>query len=155
MKQLPIKVIPGDGQKGFYGNSTGRAEGAYTLSFVFSEHYSFLLKGYLRESDVYLKNLKESGLVYITKQILYPNQKSLGISNRIDRVFWKHSSDFCSIRSPHSKFIVDSNGNYKRTYTKDTRKWTLEVRDSEGEVRRVLKLKRFPNRWIPEFNYYF
>lgn len=65
-KNWPTINVQANGKCGWMG-------GAFSLSFVYSNRGNFLLKGYVKEVEEYLKKEKQSGLKYFVRHNLYPN----------------------------------------------------------------------------------
>jgi hypothetical protein len=124
-KVYPIIDVPANGCPNWY-------EGAFTLYFVYSKHHgNFILRGYRKEVDEYLKK-------NYTHYFYYVSMWSAGHS----RGHWKFWKDDVTIFEP----------------SKSYKSWKYNVvkykRDNYFNSERVLeiKLKRLPKRWIPEFN---
>lgn len=124
-----IEIEP-DGKKGWSG-------GAYTLAYVYSNKGNFLVKGYIREVEAYLKTLKQKGYKYFVNLSLRHTKSYLRNDNHRD--IWKFYKDNeYSIWQPR-----------KRDRKKKWDKWCFY---SYLEKKTIMQFKRFPNRWIPEFD---
>ena len=71
-----IEIEP-DSKKGWSG-------GAYTLAYVYSNKGNFLVKGYIREVEEYLKTLKQKGYKYFVNLSLRHTQSYCVTSNHRD-----------------------------------------------------------------------
>lgn len=127
-KKYKVIEVSADGTSGMYG-------GAYTLCFVYSKYNgNFVLKGYLREVEKYLK---ENYTHYFYNLSLW-NQ---GI-NRDIWYFWKKE-----IGIFHPAY------NDKRKGKKILiRKYSYLFNVDEVDLKIELAFKRLPKRWIPEFD---
>ena len=138
MKQklkLPEIVVPPSGKKRWLG-------GAYTFAFVYSPKGNFLIKGYLKEVEEYIT--KNIGGRYLIRLVLYGAPKYNNY--RDNRPFRKilHFSDVCNL------FIDSPNlrrHNYRTKYHIYPKTYFSNPNAS------IFKLKRLPQRWIPEYDY--
>ena len=113
------------GKKGWSG-------GAYTFAFIYSNKGNFLVKGYLNEVKLYLNDLKSRGYKYFVNISLWHNKKH--------RDIWQFYKD--------NDYAIWSSS-LNRNVSKKWSKWQLY----SYEKRTVIKVfKRFPNRWIKEFD---
>jgi len=131
-KKYPEIEIPADGNSGIMG-------GAYCLCFVYSKYNgNFVLKGYLREVEEYLKK-NYTHYFY-----------NLSLWNRgMNRDIWHFWKKNIGIFQPERK-------------SKDKERKKFRIReyydsysdDAEEQEKEKLELsfKRLPKRWIPEFN---
>jgi hypothetical protein len=123
-KQFDVIEVPKSGKPQWYG-------GAYTLAFVYSPKGNFLVKGYMREIEEYLD--KRFGR-YFVRYTMYKHRQHRDIF---------HFSNACGLylgtpRLKHDgycpRYIVRPFGAYKDI------------------TKTVLSFKRFPTKWIPEFD---
>lgn len=121
-KNYPVINVASDGRCGWSG-------GAFTICFVYSKsHGNFVLKGYYREVRKYLEsNYKD----YFCNYTLY--------SRYGHRSIWTFSKYGVIIHEPNSYLITNSN------------KFHIINYNSDG-TENVLKFKRLPRKWIPEFD---
>jgi len=122
-KEYPVIEVPSDGRKKW-------SDGAYCMLFVYSKYDgNFILKGYLREVDKYLK---ENYTHYFYYRSMWSNKISRGYWS-----FWKERVHFFEgNKSKREKFRVV--------------KFDETSYETKKEVE--LKFKRLPKRWIPEFD---
>lgn len=124
-----IEIKP-DGKRGWIG-------GAYTLAYVYSNKGNFLVKGYIREVEEYLKSLKQKGYKYFVNLSLRHTKSYMMQTNHRD--IWKfYKDDDYSIWKPQIK-----------TNKKKWSKWQLYSYDDK---KTIMEFKRMPNKWIPEFD---
>jgi hypothetical protein len=126
--KYPIIKVPASGKPDWYN-------GARTMCFVYSRnHGNFILEGYRREVDEYLKKNYTLYFCYIS---MWSNGKSRG----------------------HWDFWKDSIGIFEPS--KERKDWKWEIRPYSGgrsnlssaEInKKTFRFKRLPKRWIPEFN---
>ena len=117
-KRFKEIIVPGDGTSGW-------AEGAYTLAFVYSNTGNFLIKGYLREVKTYIK--KNFDKYFVNYSLWYDGR------NRNIWDFWK--KDIGIFEPSHSKLLK-------------TRKW--EFRYYYGKGNDAVLFKRLPKCWVKE-----
>lgn len=117
-----VVEVPADGKKGWH-------YGAYTFAFVYSKKGNFLIKGYRREVQSYIKENFQSH--YFVNFTLYDREVYRNIWH-----FWKedvhiHEANpfFCSRRA-----------------RPEHRKWKFYRYDDDVFV----EFKRLPKRWVPE-----
>lgn len=146
-KQFEVIEVPADGHKRWYG-------GAYCLTFVYSPKGNFLLKGYSYESDNYMK---QNFPICFYRQVLYNTNKICGRTSssilllRLKRPathFGKRElfnfSDGCPLTIIAPRLTAK---NYNPKYV-------VRAYDYHTNVNSInLKFKRFPTKWIPEFDY--
>lgn len=100
--------------------------GAYTLVFVYSRNKgNFILRGYRGEVMEYLKKNYTHYFCYIS---MWHNGSQRGHWH-----FWK---DNVMIFEP----------------SKSSKTWKYKIRTYADDEKKELVFKRFPRRWIPEFN---
>lgn len=137
-KMYPVIEVPADGKKGVAG-------GAYCLCFVYSKYRgNFVLKGYHREVQAYLKKNYTHYFYNMSMQWMGGHRDFWG--------FWKES---IGVHEP---------SRYKKGVKKEEMKfqirpygsWSYIVEEQEAEAERrkreTLVFKRMPKRWIPEFD---
>lgn len=126
-KQLKVIEIPKTGKKDWGG-------GAFTYAFVYSNKGNFLVKGYLREVEIYIgKNFSR----YFVRLVLYNHGEHRDIMK---------FGDNCRLYL----------GEPKDKTTNGRGNWRYEVSPYGYHTNlNAIKLsfKRFPNKWIPEFDY--
>jgi hypothetical protein len=124
MSQKNIRVIevPASGKTTWMG-------GAYTIAFVRSKSGNFILKGYMREIEEYLK---ENYTHYFANLTLYHKGKSRNIWR-----FWKDNVSLWESKTPRGR----------KYYTRG-----MEFRFTNPSTgkRESMRFKRLPNKWIPE-----
>jgi len=122
---IPIKVLP-DGKNGMCG-------GGFTMAFVYAPRGNFLIKGYYREVKKYIDETFKQGFVNYTLWYVcdYTNKKT-------HRSIWSFIGDKLSIHEP-----------YRPKRGSKTHKWGIYPY-SKKDV--VMRLKRMPKCWIPEFS---
>lgn len=131
-KKYPVIEIPTDGRSGMIG-------GAYTLCFVYSKYNgNFVLKGYLREVEAYLKK-NYTHYFY-----------NLSLWNRgMHRDIWHFWKKNIGIFQPESK----SKDKERRKFRIREYSCSYDNDTEEQEKEKIeLSFKRLPKRWIPEFN---
>jgi hypothetical protein len=133
-KHYPVIEVPADGE-------SGMSWGAYVLCFVYSKHKgNFVLKGYMREVQEYLKKNYTHYFCNYSMQYMGSHRDSWG--------FWKES---IGVHEPST---------YRKGVTKEQMKFTVRpyiswhCSDEEREKAdaEALHFKRMPKRWIPEFD---
>jgi hypothetical protein len=128
-KELNVIEVPASGKSDWYG-------GAYCIAFVYSKYKgNFVLKGYVDEVKAYLKNNYTHYFVNLTLW------SSHGFRSIWD--FWK---DNYHISQPDRRRVKPVR-HYKN---KPEYKWVLKAFYKDDNT--ALKFKRFPKRWIPEFD---
>lgn len=127
-KKYPERNILRDGKRGMAG-------GAYCLCFVYSKYNgNFVLKGYMREVEEYLK---KNYTHYFCNFSLW----NLGQSRDIWH-FWKKDIG-----------VFDVSIKERRKGKKsEIRPWMNPELDEETLKAKTFKFKRLPKRWIPEFD---
>lgn len=124
-----IEIKP-DGKRGWSG-------GAYTLAYVYSNKGNFLVKGYIREVEEYLKTLKQKGYKYFVNLSLRHTKNYFTQTNHRD--IWKFYKDNdYSIWQPQRKH--------------ENKKWDKWQLYSYKDKKTIMEFKRIPNKWIPEFD---
>jgi len=123
--KLTTIIVPAKGKQEWWG-------GAFTLTFVYAPHGNFLLKGYKREVDEYLSTHFKR---YFSRSVLYRH----GAFRTIFRF-----SDECQL-------FVDEPSLRKRDYCPRYKVVPRSYHANKDAI--MLKFKRFPTRWIPEFDY--
>jgi hypothetical protein len=124
-KEYPFIEVLSDGRRNWY-------EGARCMFFVYSrDNGNFILKGYRREVENYLKE-------NYTHYFYYNSMWHKGIS-RGNWYFWKNNVS-----------IFEPSNNKREKYTVVKHAKSSEFYFGKNEVR--LTFKRLPKRWIPEFN---
>ena len=125
--KLPFKIvnIPKNNKRGWYG-------GAFTFTFVYAPEGNFLLKGYLAETQVYIR---EHFQRCFYRMVLYGGGEHRSIF-RFSKCCNLSISEIRLRRQMYSNRYVVTPSDYTKNL--DAIK---------------LKFKRFPNRWIPEFDY--
>lgn len=121
------------------GKPTWRG-GAYTIAFVYSNKGNFIVKGFLKEVEEYLEAQKRKGYKYIVNLSLWSKHPYTGEKGFRD--IWTSSCNAATIMEPSYK---DRDKRFRRY------KWSIYRRVSYGEPIEI-NLKRFPNKWIPEFD---
>jgi hypothetical protein len=115
-------------------NLPTRRRGAFTLAFIYSPQGNVLLKGRMRDVETYLqKNYKHKR--YLIRYVLYKNGEHRDIL---------HFSEVCnlSIRQPNIKM---------RDYHTRYEIYPYAYMSNKSAI--SLKLKRLPQKWIPEYDY--
>jgi hypothetical protein len=113
-----------------YANWMG---GAYCLAFVYSKSTgNFVLKGYYKEVQDYLKN---NYTHYFVNYTLWAHGEHRDIWD-----FWK---DSIGIFSPTNK---------RRNWKYQVRPYSNSIMDKDEMAKKTFKFKRLPKRWIPEFD---
>ena len=127
-KKYPERNILADGKPGMSG-------GAYCLCFVYSKYKgNFVLKGYMREVEEYLK---KNYTHYFCNYSLWN-----GGMNRDIWHFWKKEIA-----------IFDVSIKERRKGKKsEIRPWREYESDEAIIEAKTMKFRRFPKRWIPEFD---
>ncbi len=121
-KLLPIIEVPASGKKQWYG-------GAFTIAFVKSKKGNFILRGYIKEIEEYLK---KNYTHYFANLTLYHNGEHRNIWK-----FWKEDVSIYTNKIHRGR--------------KTFRRGMQVIFTKEGK-RTVLNFKRMPNKWIPEFD---
>jgi hypothetical protein len=124
-KQFEVINVPNDGEPKWYG-------GAFTLAFVYSNKGNFLVKGYDKEVEQYIKTHFTR---YFVRMVLY------GKGEHRD-IFHFGSKCNLALDAPHFKRSDYHNKYRVRPY-------------GYGSIPLGVQLtfKRFPTKWIPEFDY--
>lgn len=117
--------VPAKGKQDWWG-------GAFTLTFVYAPHGNFLVKGYKREVDDYIESHFKR---YFLRSVLYRHGEHRTIFRFSDECQLFVSEPKLSIHDYSTRFKV-----MPRSY--HTNKDSI-----------MLKFKRFPTKWIPEFDY--
>lgn len=115
--------------------NSGRTDwtgGAFCLTFVYSPKGNFLVKGYVRESSEYIQNHFDR---YFYRRVMYRKRTS-----RTSFYF----SDVCRL---HIKEPRLKNRGYNRRFI--VQPYSYE--ENHDAIR--LQFKRFPTKWVPEFDY--
>ena len=120
----PIEV-EADGKSGMYG-------GAWCLAFVYSSRGNFLVKGYHREVDEYIRKTFKQALVNFSLW-----NSSIFNRGAAHRDIWRFLDD--------SFVVLDACAPSKHANRSG---WTIF--DSKMN-KVVMEFKRLPNKWIPEF----
>ena len=123
--KLTIIDVPAKGKREWWG-------GAFTLTFVYAPHGNFLVKGYKREVDEYIDSHFKR---YFSRSVLYRH-------GAFRTIF--HFSDECEL-------FVNAPSLRKEDYC--PRFQVVPRSYSLNKDAIMLKFKRFPTRWIPEFDY--
>lgn len=136
-KWLTIE-IKADGNSGMIG-------GAYSHVFVYSNKGNFLLKGYLRECEEYLKELvRDTGLKYFASKTLFFDGKS--------RDIWEVSDERIGLYGP-SPDLKYTRKDIKEKWSKENRKFKIRFKPNhrwDSETLKEFRLKRLPKKWVPE-----
>lgn len=137
-KKYPVIEVPADGKRDWSG-------GAYCLCFVYSKYKgNFVLKGYMREVEEYLK--KNYTHYFYNLSLWHHGQ---------NRDIWRFWKDDVGVFEVSIKERRKGKKNQIRAYTPynyDDKSWR-EIIDSKVEAaNKTLEFKRFPKRWIPEFD---
>lgn len=131
-KTYPIINIPADGQSRWI-------DGSYCMIFVYSKYKdNFIVKGYLREVQEYLKKNHTHYFAYLS---MWNNGESRG-----HWFFWKDDVSIYSPKKPSKYDYFPARKKYQVVKYNGHRYSS----DSEREIE--LEFKRLPKRWIPEFN---
>lgn len=104
--------------------------GAFTIAFVYSNQGNFVLKGYFGDIEEYLKNIPN--IKYFARFNFYPNSSG-------KRGYWRTNNSNVCISSPSL--------NPKR---KSYISYPYHFRINNRNIGKDFKLKRMPNRYIPE-----
>lgn len=123
--KLTVINIPAQGKNEWWG-------GAFTLTFVYAPHGNFLLKGYKREVDEYIETHFTR---HFSRSVLYRH----GAFRTILRF-----SDECQLYVEEPSFR-------RRDYSPRYKVIPRSYHANKDAI--MLKFKRFPTRWIPEFDY--
>jgi hypothetical protein len=127
-KKYPVIEIPADGKRGMMG-------GAYCLCFVYSKYKgNFVLKGYMREVEEYLK---KNYTHYFCNYSLWNLSQSRGIW-----YFWKKNIGIFNVSIKERK-------KGKKTEVRPYMDFVLTEEELEAKT---FKFRRLPKRWIPEFD---
>lgn len=130
-KELKVIEVPSSGNKDWYG-------GAYCIVFVYSKYNgNFILKGYRDEVSKYLSN---NYTHYFANYTLWYKKQF-----RTIWVFWKSNYYIC-VPDRHKQ----KPSYFNKTPRKPEYKWVLTNFSKENNIK--LKFRRFPKRWIPEFD---
>lgn len=130
-KKYPVIEIDADGKSGMNG-------GAYTLCFVYSKYKgNFVLKGYMREVEDYLK---KNHTHYFCNYSLW----NLGGHRDI----WKFWKDNVGVFEP---------SRYKKGVSKESlkfqvRHYSFMLDENDEMLINKFSFKRMPKRWITEFD---
>lgn len=123
--QFTVIEVPASGQSD-WGN------GAYTHGFFYTPDGNFLLKGYYGEVKSYAKTKFDR---YFVRLVLYSRFGSRTITTFSDNCRLSYSAP-CLRRSDYrTKFEV----------------YPYDYHRNDNAIR--LSFKRFPTKWIPEFDY--
>lgn len=146
----PEVIVPADGKTGWW-------EGAFTINFVYSNKGNFIVKGYRREVEEYLrKRVQNEGLKYVINQVLYGG-KNWKTGGSQFRDIWNHYDERVRLSEPSSSSeYIGNTYRTRRVWRENDRKWIFrfnETKHWDSNTIYELKLKRFPNRWVPEFDY--
>ena len=134
-KWKDIREIPASGKRGWMG-------GAYTIAFVYSNKGNFMVKGYMKEVDDYLTKLRSKGYKYIINRTLWSTEP--WSNKKQHRDIWSASSDDTYVHEPDYKCRIKK----ERVFKWKIYRYSKENSNIEAEI----TLKRFPKRWIPEFD---
>ena len=133
-KHYPVIEVPADG-------NSGMSWGAYVLCFVYSKHRgNFVLKGYMREVQAYLKKNYTHYFCNFSMQYMGSHRDSWS--------FWKEG---IGVHEPNR---------YKKGRSKEDMQfvvrpyvsWSCSDEEREKADEQSLRFKRMPKRWIPEFD---
>lgn len=135
-KQWQVIEVTADGTSGWWG-------GAYTIAFIYSSNGNFILKGYIREVEEKLKDMEKGGMRWFGNFTLW-SKRSLMQFGALHRNIWKFWNSRVGIFEPNGpeEYI-------KRRNKWEIRRWSSDNTNSQGD-HKVVKLKRLPNKWIPE-----
>lgn len=125
-----VREIPATGKPNWGG-------GAYTIAFVYSNKGNFIVKGYLKEIRDYLNVEISKGLKFIVNYTLWSKNPYTGSKHHRD--IWNSSNNNVSVFEPDYKVKDKEFRRYK---------WKIVNYNNDKE----LEFKRFPKRWIPEFD---
>jgi len=127
-KKYPVIEVPADGEH-------GRMGGAYCLCFVYSKYSgNFVLKGYHREVVAYLK--KNYTHYFYNMSLWYQG------FHRDIWDFWKKDVTI----------FTTSIRERKKGKKIEVRPYWKHGIDEEELEKQILRFKRLPKRWIPEFD---
>ena len=140
-KNLPVSEIKADGRSGMWG-------GAYTIAFVYSNKGNFVVKGYYREVQKHLDELKQKGYKYFVNFTLWKSKDNYGFPvKEKHRDIWSFYKDNIHITHPKDNYSLEyRRGRRRRNY--QGRKWNVKSNTTHVEF----AFKRMPNRWIEEFD---
>lgn len=133
-KYYPVIEVPADGKKGICG-------GAYVLCFVYSKYKSnFVLKGYHREVEEYLKKNYTHYFCNFSMQWMGDH-----------RDIWKFWKESIGIHEPR-RYKKDVSKEYLMFSVRPYVNWDCSEEEREKADEQTLRFKRMPKRWIPEFD---
>jgi hypothetical protein len=126
-KIYPVIQVPANGKPDWY-------TGARTLCFVYSKHHgNFILEGYRGEVMEFLKKNCTHYFYYVS---MWHNGKARG--------HWGFWRNYITIAEPDKRVPK---------YRKPEHKYRIFTRpDGYSNSIEVMKLKRLPKRWIPDFD---
>ena len=125
-KELEVIEVPASGRKDWGG-------GAYCIAFLYTKSKgNLIVKGYFKEVESYVKNNYTHYFVNFT---LWSNGES--------RSIWSFWLDGYYIREPRRR-------KNKRSSGKTNYRWVLTGYSKHN--REDLSFRRFPKRWIKEFD---
>lgn len=130
--------------------------GCWTYRFVYSNKGNFILKGFERETNEFLKLLVLSGFKYVLNTVYY--------TSRNYTVWSFYNPDIqirkkVTLRLKHHKMVRDKiskRAKIETTIRYKSEKWQFfkyfEYKKNVIESKPIIEFKRFPNRWVPEFD---
>jgi len=131
-KWLKIE-IPAKGKRGW-------ENGGYTLNWVYSNKGNFLLTGYFGEVEEWLKDFVSKGGKYFLNRQFYCKGETRGYWH-----FWKENVYIRNAYKSRYRFTA-----LKVEATENPR-WKKKEISTFTPDRVVKSFKRFPNKWVEEF----
>jgi hypothetical protein len=116
-KKLPEEILENSGVKSWSG-------GGWSIAFFYSSAGNFVIKGYLKELEDKMHELKNSGIKYLVNITIW--------SSGVHRSIWKTSERNIYIYEPSKK----------------RKKWEI-IKYEEGE-KKSLRFRRLPKKLVPE-----
>jgi len=138
MKKEPVKYpvieIPADGKSGMWG-------GAYTTAFLYSPKGNFVIKGYMREVEEYIK---KNYTKYFVNFCLW-NEGS-------HRDIWQFYKKDVMFHSPDPKSSYRRRSNTHNKWIVKRTKYPYREGEMPDDNKLEMVFKRLPKRWIPDFD---
>lgn len=121
--QYPVIEVPSSGISNW-------SRGARTLAFLYSKKGNFVIKGYIKEVEEYIK---QNFTHYYVNYSLW--------HNGVNRDIWQFWKDCVTIYSPEPKS--------KSRTSINKNKWTFAKYSHQGYYP-IVEFKRLPKRWVQE-----
>ncbi len=122
-------LVPASGKRTMYG-------GAWCIVFVTSENGKFVLKGYMKECEEYIKKLNIK--CWATFNMYH---------SKLDMYYGKGSGNRIIIQTFNCNFSICEPSGVKENYKKDRYKFTVYQTNGTSDFPKI-QLKRLPNKFV-------